>query len=90
MHTQWQLTVLNFIDARFRPAAYVTDQEVEGYYNQHKAALENQYPGKTSLADLRNDIRNILVGDKINDTFFSWLDEQRKQTKVQYLEVALR
>lgn len=87
---QWQLTVLNFIDIRFRPAAYVSDPDIEKYYIDHKDALERQFPGKKSLNDLREDIRTILAGEKVNQMFFSWLDEQRKNSKIQYLEAGLR
>lgn len=87
---EWQLTVLQFIDARFRPAAYVGDDEIEKYYHEHLAALKRQFPGKQSLSDMRQDIQNILAGEKVNQLFFSWLDDQRKSTKVQYLEQDLQ
>ncbi|MDQ2773983.1 MAG: hypothetical protein M3Y57_03510 [Acidobacteriota bacterium] len=87
---QGQLTILNFIDARFKPAAYVTDQEIESYYNAHAAALKRQFPGKASLNALQPDIRNILAEEKVNQLFFAWLDQQRKDTKITYLEDNLR
>jgi hypothetical protein len=83
---QWQLTVLGFIDARFKPAVLVSDQEIAAYYQQHVAALRQEYSGKTSLDDLHDDIRNIITGEKVNTLFFSWLSEQRKQTKIQFIE----
>jgi hypothetical protein len=83
---RWQLTVLQFIDARFRPAVLVSDQEIESYYKEHSAALSRQHPGRASLDDLREDIRNIITGQKVNKLFFAWLDGQRKQTKIQFLE----
>jgi parvulin-like peptidyl-prolyl isomerase len=86
---QWQLTVLQFIDARFRPAAYVSDSEIETYYREHGAALRRQ-TGKTSLADLRQDITNLITGEKVNKLFFTWLDEQRKDAKINYLEQGLQ
>ncbi len=87
---QWQLTVLQFIDARFRPAAYVSDEEITKYYKEHTAALRRQFPGKSTLSDLRLDIQNILAGERVNQLFFAWLDEQRKSNKIQYLEATLR
>jgi hypothetical protein len=87
---QWQLTILNFIDIRFKPAVQVTDEEVERYYNEHAAALRHAHPGKATLDDLREELRNIIAGEKENQQFFSWLDEQRKDTKIQYLEASLR
>lgn len=87
---RWQLTVLSFIDTRFKPAVLVSDQEVKTYYDEHQTALRRQFPGKTSLADLDDDIRNILTGEKVNKLFFDWLDEQKKNTKIQFREASLR
>lgn len=86
---KWQLTVLKFVDARFKPAVLVSDDEIEKYYRQHAAALQRQYPGK-SLDDLREQIRDILTAESINQQFFAWLDDQRKNTKIQYLEASLK
>ena len=87
---QWQLTVLTFIDIRFKPAVLVTDEEIEKYYNEHAPALRREHPGKSSLDDVREEIRNIIAGQKENQEFYSWLDGQRKEAKVQYLEASLQ
>jgi len=87
---QWQLTILKFIDIRFKPAVLVTDDEIEKYYNEHAAALRRDHPGRSTLDDVREEIRNIIAGEKENQQFFGWLDEQRKSTKIQYLEASLR
>jgi peptidyl-prolyl cis-trans isomerase SurA len=86
---KWQLTVLKFIDARFKPAVLISDDEIEKYYRQHAAALQRQYSGK-SLDDLREQIRDILTAEAVNQQFFAWLDDQRKNTKIQYLEASLK
>ena len=78
---QWQLSVLRFIDARFKPAVLVTDEQVAQYYREH--------PGKGSLEDLQESIRDILTGEKVNQLFFSWLDEQRQNIKIQFREESL-
>lgn len=88
LQLQWQLTVLRFIDARFRPAVLVTDDEIEKYYHEHAAALQRQYPGK-SLDNLRATILQILQGERVNTQFFSWLDEQRKNSNIQFREESL-
>jgi hypothetical protein len=86
---QWQLTVLRFIDARFKPAVLVSDEEIERYYGDHRAALAREHPGKASLESLQEDIRNTISGEKVNKLFFSWLDEQRQSVKVEFREVSL-
>jgi hypothetical protein len=86
---QWQLTVLRFIDVRFKPAVLITDDEIEKYYRDHAAALHREYPDK-SLDDLRQRIREILTAEKVNQQFFAWLDDRRKGTTVQFREASLR
>jgi hypothetical protein len=86
---QWQLTVLRFIDARFKPAVLVTDEEIESYYRAHQAALARAHPGKASPDDQRENIRDTITGEKVNKQFFSWLDEQRQSIKLQFREEGL-
>jgi hypothetical protein len=86
----WQLTVLRFIDQRFKPAVLVTDEEIQKYYSEHRAALLRANPGKSSLDDLRDQIRDILAGEKVNEQFFAWLDDQRKSNKVVFYEESLK
>jgi methyltransferase-like protein len=86
---QWQLTVLRFIEARFKPAVLVTDEEIESYYRAHQAALARAHPGKASLDDLTENIRDTITGEKVNKQFFSWLDQQRQSIKLQFREVGL-
>ncbi|MFL6416912.1 MAG: hypothetical protein ACJ74Y_14710 [Bryobacteraceae bacterium] len=87
---QWQLTVLRFVDLRFRPAVLVNDEEVEEYYRDHLAALKKANPANSSLDALREQIHDILVGEKVNKLFFAWLDDHRKEGKVEIAEESLR
>ena len=43
-YLQWQLTVLRFIDQRFRPGVLVTEEEVRAYYDEHRAELQKANP----------------------------------------------
>jgi hypothetical protein len=78
---QWQLTVLRFIDVRFKPAVLVSDDEIQKYYRAH--------PSKSSLTDMHDQISDILTGEKVNQVFFTWLDQQRKEAKIQFQEGGL-
>jgi hypothetical protein len=89
-HFLWQLTVLRFIDARFKPAVLVTDHEIEAYYTEHKAAFIKEHPSKSSLDDVRGEIEDLLAGQRVNKLFFAWLDERRKDTSIKYLERSLQ
>lgn len=87
----WQLTVLRFIDGRFRPAALVTDEDVEKYYNQHQQQLRAANPGKPATLDaLRAQIQDTLTGERVNELLDEWLSRRRQDTKIVYLEEALK
>jgi hypothetical protein len=85
---RWQLTVLRFIDARFRPAVLITDEQVGKYYTDHLAQLKKQNP-KGEEDDLKSDARDILTGEQVNKLLFDWLDQRRHDAKVKYLEESL-
>jgi hypothetical protein len=84
----WQLTILRFIDQRFRPAVIVTDDEVHAYYNQHLAELRRQYPDNYSFEALEPKIRSLLEGQRINENFTQWLEEARKRYRIEYRQEA--
>jgi hypothetical protein len=86
----WQLTVLRFIDERFRPAVIVTDEEVRAYYDQHVAELRRQYPEDRSLEPLAPKIRSLLEGQRINENFNQWLEQARKRARIEYKQEAFQ
>jgi hypothetical protein len=92
LHAQllWQLTVLRFIDQRFRPAVIVTDDEVHAYYTQHLPELRRQYPGDDSFEALEPKIRTLLEGQRINENFDQWLAEARKNYRIEYRQEAFQ
>jgi peptidyl-prolyl cis-trans isomerase SurA len=84
----WQLTVLRFIDQRFRAGVLVTDEEVKSYCEQHLAALRAQYPNGYSLEELQAKVRSSLEGERINQSFNEWLEQQRKMYRIEYKQEA--
>ncbi len=86
----WQLTVLRFIDQRFRPAVLVTDEDVKQYYDGHQAQLEREHPRNHSLEAVEAEVRQTLTGERINQQFNDWLAEERKQTPIQYRQEAFQ
>jgi parvulin-like peptidyl-prolyl isomerase len=80
----WQLTVLRFIDQRFRPGVLVTDEEVRSYYEQHRAQFKGDFESSAAA------VRSILEGEQINRQFEQWLADARKRTTIEYREEAFR
>jgi hypothetical protein len=86
----WQLTVLRFIDARFRPAVVVSDQDVQQYYDAHRTELAKARPAAKGMDDLRPEIEPLIAGERINKLLEEWLDQSRKEIRIDYLEKSLQ
>jgi peptidyl-prolyl cis-trans isomerase SurA len=78
----WQVTVLRFIDQRFRGGVVVTDEEARDFYDEHYVELRKQYPKDNSLEALEPKIRTMLEGQRINEAFNQWLDQARQGERV--------
>lgn len=87
---RWQLTVLRFIDERFRPGVLVTDQQVHSYYEQHLAQLRKEHPANYTFAALEPEVHSIVEGEEVNKMFDEWLDQSRKEQSVDWKEEAFR
>jgi peptidyl-prolyl cis-trans isomerase SurA len=86
----WQLTVLRFIDQRFRPGVLITDEEVRKYYDDHLVELKRGNPAEMSFEALSTKIRSTLEGERINQDFETWLDQARKRNRIEYREGAFQ
>jgi hypothetical protein len=80
----WQLTVLGFINQRFRAGAMVTDEDVQKYYDQHRAEL------RAPLQTVSATIRTALEGEQVNQQFGMWLDSARKDAQIYYKPEAIQ
>jgi hypothetical protein len=84
----WQITVLRFIDQRFRGGVVVTDEDVRTYYDRHAAELRQENPKDSSFDALESKIRSALEGERINQGFNEWLDQARKSARVEFKQAA--
>lgn len=81
-----QLYLARFLDYRFRPAAQVDDQQIEAYYkNEFSPQLIARKESVPPLPDVAETIREVLVQREIDDRATKWLDDSRKQLKIDVL-----
>ncbi len=85
----WQITVLQFIDQRFRGGVVVTNEDARDFYDEHYAELQQQYPKDNSLEALEPKILKMLEEQAVDRAFNEWLDEARKNAKVEFKDKAL-
>jgi hypothetical protein len=83
-HLLWQLTVARFIQQRFVPGVNATDQDIQTYYDQHRADLQRENPHDYTLAALESKIRDLITGEGVNKNFEAWLASARQDTHIEY------
>jgi len=86
----WQLTVLRFIDQRFRPGVQVADEDARAYYDRHLAEFKREYPKNNSFDALQTKIRASIEGENINQAFTAWIEDARKRVRIEYREGAFQ
>jgi len=88
----WQRTLLQFVDVRFRPAVQITGEEIQNYFDTVLAPKARAAePGKTvALDDYRDQIEDILAGQREDREMDTWLREARRQTPIVYHDEALQ
>ena len=88
----WQLTLLRFIDVRFRPGIQIGDQEIRKYFDEHlRAVLEQAHPGQTpSLDEQRAGIEQTLISQAADAQVEQWLKEAHSRTRIQYHDEVFR
>jgi antitoxin component HigA of HigAB toxin-antitoxin module len=74
-----QSDLLSFLNLRFRPAVQVTDQDVQKDFDENA-------PKGRSLNQLRAEIEQKLTNARADKELDLWLQDQRKRTKIEYLE----
>ena len=89
-YLRWQLSLLKFIELRFRPAVEVTNEDIEKYY---KETVQNQ-PGPDgkapALADVRDQIEQKLTGERVDQQMEEWIKRSRARTAIRYIDATLR
>jgi len=85
-HLLWQLTLLRFIDVRFRPGIQISDQDIQQYFNQKLPELEKQAgpEKKIRLDDLRDKIQDALTDERVDQQLNDWLAETRKHMRIEF------
>ncbi|MCP5110292.1 MAG: hypothetical protein GY953_05610 [bacterium] len=84
-----QLTVLRFVEFRFRPGVTVSDEDVQAYYDSELLRGWREQDGPPpELDDTRDRIEEILIQQRVNDALDGWLTQAGRQAAIRYREEA--
>ncbi|MFN3324871.1 MAG: hypothetical protein ACK5AZ_15345 [Bryobacteraceae bacterium] len=87
----WQLSVLRFIDFRFRPGVQVTEDEMRSYYNQEFLPRwkESGRGAPPSFEESREQIEEIVTAREVDAALDRWIDETRTRTIIRIRKEAI-
>ncbi len=86
----WQLTLLRFVDYRFRPGIQIPETDVKAYYDQEAVKWRQQGAQVPALEEVRDKIEDVLTEQRIDQALDRWITTTREQVKVRYLDEALK
>jgi hypothetical protein len=82
----WQADLLSFLNIRFRPAVQVTDDDIQKYFDQNFASALSPDQRASALSELRSRIEEQLTVEGADRELDTWLRDQRRSTKITWLE----
>ena len=85
-HLLWQLTLLRFVDVRFRPGVQVSEEDVRAYFEKKLAPAAVS----ASLDDVREKIEEVLVSERVDRDLDQWLKLARQRVGVEYRKDAFQ
>jgi len=88
-HWKQRLTILKFIDLRFRSGIRISNEEIASYYEKSVVPVyERQNEKPPALSELSQRIQEILLQQHVNGLLQDWLKSLRDEGSVQILDPA--
>jgi len=81
---QWQITLLAFVDVRFRPGVQVPDADIREYYEkQFLPEWAKTHTGTPpSYDESKAEVENLITADLADHAMDRWLGQTRTQTQI--------
>lgn len=81
-HLQWQVTLLRFVDYRFKPSVEVTEADLKDFYETQVKEWTSQQKQVPEFDDVRPDLERLLASKYADQALDRWLGDQRTQTTI--------
>jgi hypothetical protein len=80
-----QALILKFINLRFRPFVSVSEVEVQSYYDDKLVpGLRKSGAWVPPVVQVANQIRGVLIEEKINQSMDEWIKNARSTSRIDY------
>ena len=81
-HLQWQVTLLRFVEYRFKPSVEVTEADLKEFYATQAETWKKEGKSVPPLDDVRADLERLLTSKYVDQALDRWLGDQRTQTSI--------
>jgi len=86
-HWKKRLTILDFINVRFRAGIRTSHQDIEDYYNKSVVPeFTRQHQTAPPLKDVSSRIQEVLLQQQVNGLLREWLQSLREEGNVQIVD----
>ena len=85
----WQATLLDFVEVRFRPGVTVPDEVIRAYYDDQIRARSTPEAMPT-FEESRLKMEEILTQQRVDNALDRWLGQTRTQSRIRYRQEALQ
>lgn len=90
-HLWWQITLLKFVDERFRPSVHISDAELRDFYTDQVAKWKQQGVSPiASFEDSRAKLEEILTQQRVDQALDRWLGDARTQVDIRFRSEAFQ
>jgi hypothetical protein len=89
---QWQMTLVPFIDVRFRPGIQIPETEIKDYYEkQYVPEWKRSHKEATpSYEESRETIESLLTSQRADHALDRWIGQVRTHTRIKYYDEVLQ
>lgn len=89
-HLLWQLTLLRFVEYRFRPAVNISEPDLRNFYDQQAAKWHEADKAIPPFNGVRTELEALLTQQRVDQALDRWLGEQRTQTPIIFRDGPVR
>ncbi len=90
-HLWWQITLLKFVDDRFRPAIQVSNADIlQHYREQVQKWQEEGLKTIPPFAESRAAMEQSLIEERVDNALGRWLGDARTRLDIRFRDGALR
>lgn len=90
-HVWWQVTLLKFIDDRFRPAVQVSNAEIAQHYREQVQKWRDEGRSQIpTLQESRAAMERALIEERVDNALDRWLGDERTRVDIRFRDGAFQ